>query len=96
MPYIKEHRRLKLWPFDDTGPDIPDTPGELNFVLTQLCIDYASSKGINYTVYNEIVGALECAKNEFYRRVIAPYEDGKKKENGDVYFDEKDKSSETE
>ena len=34
---------------------------------------------------NAIIGALECAKLELYRRVAAPYEDDKIIENGDVY-----------
>jgi len=34
---------------------------------------------------NAIIGALECAKLELYRRVAAPYEDDKIAENGDVY-----------
>jgi hypothetical protein len=33
----------------------------------------------------EAVGAIECCKLEFYRRVAAPYEDRKIKTNGDVY-----------
>ena len=31
------------------------------------------------------IGALEAAKLEFYRRVVAPYEDQKMLDNGDVY-----------
>ena len=34
---------------------------------------------------NELIGALECAKQELYRRVVAPYEEDKIEENGDVY-----------
>lgn len=30
-------------------------------------------------------GVLRCAQLEFYRRVLAPYEDKKRKQNGDVY-----------
>jgi hypothetical protein len=41
--------------------------------------------GKNYKHINEIIGVLECAKQEFYRRVAAPYEDTKIQENGDVY-----------
>lgn len=32
-----------------------------------------------------VIGALEFALSEFKRRVVAPYEDGKIAENGDVY-----------
>jgi hypothetical protein len=37
---------------------------------------------------NEIVGALECCKQEFIRRKLNPYEDKKIKENSDVYSTE--------
>lgn len=30
-------------------------------------------------------GVLRCAQLEFYRRVLVPYEDKKRKQNGDVY-----------
>ena len=33
---------------------------------------------------NEAVGALECAKLEFYRRLAGPCEDRKVAENGDL------------
>jgi len=34
---------------------------------------------------NEVIGVLECAKLELYRRVAAPYEERKRIENGEVY-----------
>ena len=39
----------------------------------------------NYADLNAAIGVLECAKMEFYRRVVAPYEDTKIKANGDVF-----------
>jgi hypothetical protein len=33
---------------------------------------------------NDIIGVLEAAKTEFYRRIIAPYEDIKIQDNGDM------------
>jgi hypothetical protein len=68
--------------FYDRRP--PDTPGELNFAITQLLLNYLDG-GMSYTAINEVIGVLECAKLELYRRVAAPYEDKKKEENGDVY-----------
>ena len=38
-----------------------------------------------YAVYNRAMGVFDCAAREFYRRVVAPYEDKKIMENGDVY-----------
>lgn len=39
---------------------------------------------INHPEFDAL-GALECCKLEFYRRVAAPYEDSKIISNGDVY-----------
>jgi len=39
----------------------------------------------NYADYNEVMGVLECVKQELYRRLIVPYENKKKEENGDVF-----------
>lgn len=84
MPYIKKETRYEL--FHENGSiEIPETPGELNFMITTLCTNYRDSKGLSYQTVNDIIGALEGAKLEFYRRVVAPYEDTKIIENGDVY-----------
>lgn len=80
MPYILKEDR----PLLDAG-STPLTPGELNYLLTMTCIKYLESRGESYQTYNNIIGALECAKLEMYRRSIAPYEDKKIQENGDVY-----------
>lgn len=65
-------------------------PGHLNYVITTLIKKaYAKAAELDgfqlcYNDYNEIVGMLECAKLEFYRRQISPYEDKKIEKNGDV------------
>jgi len=59
------------------------TAGELNYLFTRI-IDRQLDNA-NYARYNELIGALECCKLELYRRMIVPYEDKKKKDNGDVY-----------
>lgn len=81
MPYIKQERRQEM----DTDGGMANTPGELNYQLTLVCQDYVDNKQLSYQTINDIIGALEGAKLEFYRRVAAPYEDGKIKENGDIY-----------
>jgi hypothetical protein len=63
----------------------PADSGELNFQLTELIKNYLEYHGLKYRTISDIVSALEGAKLEFYRRVAAPYEDTKIKENGDVY-----------
>lgn len=69
----------------------PSSPGELNYALTRL-VNYwletggaSPGGGVNYRTISEVVGALECAKLEVYRRIAAPYENIKKASNGDVY-----------
>lgn len=81
MPYINESARRLL----AAGVNAPITPGELNYAITQLVVGFQQRRGLNYQTINDIVGALEGAKLEFYRRVATPYEDGKIQTNGDVY-----------
>jgi hypothetical protein len=81
MPYVDPETRSAL----DAGTP-PSSAGELNYVITRLVDDYlARQGGIRYARLNEVVGVLECAKLELYRRVAGPYEDGKLAESGDVY-----------
>lgn len=65
----------------------PTEPGELNYKITTDIISYLKWKydKVGYAQLNEVVGVLECAKQEFIRRMVNPYEDAKIKENGDVY-----------
>ena len=81
MPYVKQEDRKLL----DQGAK-PNSAGELNYMITRLLDDYISRKGgVRYARLNEVVGVLECAKLEIYRRIAGPYEDEKIAENGDVY-----------
>lgn len=85
MPYIKPERRDRIDPtLSDREP--PATVGELNFAITRLVDQFiADSGGPSYGAINDVVGVLECAKLEVYRRVAVPYEDDKIRTNGDVY-----------
>lgn len=86
MPYIKQERREEFKQIGASGHNPPtEKAGELNYEITLKCLKYLDMHGKNYMVINDIVGALECAKLEFYRRLAAPYEDTKIAENGDVY-----------
>jgi len=86
MPYIKKSDRAAL---DDAVAALAQAlprdkfAGQLNYAISKLCASLIEPK--SYARLNEIIGALECAKLELYRRVAAPYEDAKAKENGDVY-----------
>ena len=86
MPYIDQKRRapLLLSTVDTVGLKC-ETAGELNFVLTSICLAALRRHGKSYATLNSIRGALHDVHDEFYRRLVAPYEDQKKEENGDVY-----------
>lgn len=80
MPYITSLSKDKL--LDHL---YPETAGELNFVLTTMCRRYFIKSKQNYEALNAVIGALECCKQEYYRRVCVPYEESKIKENGDCF-----------
>ena len=81
MPYILSKSREL---FNDPAHK-PQTPGELNYVLSQQIRSYLAMRGLSYNCVNDIVGVLECLKMEFYRKLAGPYEDKKEIENGTVW-----------
>ena len=86
MPYIKQERREEFAEIGSSGKHPPmDVAGELNYEITLKALRFLNQHGTSYATINNIIGALECAKLEFYRRLAAPYEDTKIQENGDVY-----------
>lgn len=82
MPYIHQEARHTL----NVRTDRPiASQGELNYAISQLIRNY--TKGvITYALINDVLGALEGAKLEFYRTQAVPYEDEKRKTNGEVYL----------
>ncbi len=88
MPYITRERRAF---YDEriealSGAVTEAAPaGDLNYIITRLLVDWLEKRGLSYAALADVVTVLETAKLEFYRRVGAPYEDGKIAENGDVY-----------
>ena len=81
MPYLKQFHRTLL---DD--PAVKAVKGgELNYKVSKLVNDFIAMRGLSYAVINEVIGALECAKLEAYRRIAGPYEDLKVAENGEVF-----------
>ncbi len=94
MPYIKQNDREY---FDNSVNDIVSSlnstqdndkiAGMLNYVISRICKDLCDPQcggERRYARMNMIVGALESAKTEFNRRVVAPYEDEKISSEGDI------------
>ena len=85
MPYIKQKDRKKLDAKIDAlaaAVDPGHRAGELNYIFNRLVLALQGEG--KYKDVNELMGALECAKLEFYRRKIAPFENKKASENGDL------------
>ena len=87
MPYIKADQR----------PDLDEKVSALVAAIEQLpenqrdgAFNYATTRALkqlyplSYFNLNRAMGVLSCIQTEFYRRVVAPYEDTKITENGDV------------
>ena len=90
MPYIKQDTRDKLdKAIADliravdiaTDADKKDLDGNLNYCFFKICKALYPRK---YHWYNRMIGMMECCKLELSRRLVAPYEDEKIIENGDV------------
>ena len=88
MPYIKKDRRkelnekMKVLLFDT--PNLSE--GELNYIISNLLnIWTCHNSQLNYSKCNSAIGILECAKLEFYNKLVTPYENLKIAENGPLY-----------
>lgn len=84
MPYIPQGTRKWLDQYIPHFSEVPnDFDGCINYIITRIIND-AYGYG-SYSRMNRGLGVLEAVKQEFYRRRVAPFEDEKKKINGDVY-----------
>jgi hypothetical protein len=93
MPYINEHARKR---YDATidkiveemllskGVDERDVAGELNYVISSITVRYIRKVGERYFRWNFLIGVLDCAKMELYRRFVGEYENQAILKNGDI------------
>jgi len=86
MPYIKQEQREGLDSNIETLAYKIRDVGELNYVISSLAGRIAKRQPrFNYAMLSSIRAEITDAADEFYRRVMAPYEDNKRQQNGDVY-----------
>jgi hypothetical protein len=83
MPYIDIENRKNFTQAFELGKQAT-SEGELNYILTQVCRGYLKREKVRYNFLNQIIGALECCKLEFYRRIVSDYENFKIAAHGDV------------
>ena len=93
MPYIPQEYRPA---YDTLIAELAETlvqqppdrrKGHANYVITQIMrkawgVDCAENE--SYSNYADIIGTLECAKQELYRRWVADYEDKAIAKHGDL------------
>jgi len=94
VPYIAIERRQQLDAAIDhlaeqikqlPHQDLRDLDGDVNYSVTKLILAvFDLAQAPKYSKFNSAVGALECIKQELYRRFTAPYEDQKMRDNGDI------------
>ena len=93
MPYIPRQDRTPYDPLIAQLAELlaahpPDRrKGHANYVITQVLrkawgVDVPD--GESYANYADVIGTLECAKQELYRRWVAAYEDKAIARHGDM------------
>lgn len=89
MPYIRPEERKRVdGPMQALADTLRDMDaGAQNYAITRLLLSWVRARGISYSHLADVVKVLETAKLEFYRRALAPYEDRKLEEHGDLYDD---------
>lgn len=84
MPYIKKINRSKFNAYLDRIVNNVTEPGELTYVIYKLMSEVATKNGICYDSLSRAKASGQDAVDEYYRRAVAPYEDKKLEENGDI------------
>ena len=89
MPYISAENRPKFDRFLDLLHATREgmlikSPGELNYVITQICLLYLNNSPLTYHKLCEIEGVLSHVSKELYSRVGEMYEAMKIDDNGDL------------
>ena len=91
MPYISSELRAKFDPCIDHLQDMLDDQswdGELNYIISRL-VAGRFSRVTRYQTIARVCGVLSNVKDEFYRRLAAPYENMALLQSGDLpEFDE--------
>jgi len=85
MPYIDNENRAYMLNLLTEMHECPaESAGELQFMIAILIREFMANTEWRYQDMNNVMGALAGAQQEFYRRVVAPYEDECILRNGDI------------
>ncbi len=82
MPYIKQSERPRCdLVIEQMQESDIKANGDLNYILFKYCKENIQP---SYNNYKNYIGELQETVAEIRRRLLAPYEDAKIEENGDV------------
>lgn len=84
MPYITQDRRAEFDAHLEALAEKVAGQGEMNYCIYKLATLVIERIGESYDKLSMCSSAMEHAKLEWYRQRLAPYEDVKIKENGDI------------
>jgi len=91
LPYLKYNDKEKVT--DNGGLELKnyysklsaqDFAGNLNYLNFWLIKNWIKENGKKYWIFALFVGTLVCCVLEVYRKLVAPYEEEKIKDSGDV------------
>ena len=89
MPYTVQERRQPytsaLHQIEKRMQQQEANIGDFTYLITAIAVIFTKMKTLGFRTFCMVIGAFMCAAFEYYRRVMVEYEDGKRKENGDVY-----------
>lgn len=80
MPYITPDRKDRI----DISVGPVENVGDLTYVLYFIARSYGAAADQSYARHAEVIAGLDNAKEEYRRRYLNPYEDQKRRDNGDV------------
>ncbi len=91
MPYVdqKTKDRLPSYPQGARPTELPHSCGQLTYLITNQIIAYLESarqsRGVSFENLGVVEGALGKALTDFNERIVKPYEEKKREQNGDVW-----------
>lgn len=85
MPYIEPSRRKKMDNEIEYLSTFTECGGDLNYIFARLVTLFVAERGKNYSTLSEAKAALTDCADEFYAVVMRPYEEAKRRTNGDVW-----------
>ena len=90
MPYLDINSKDRI----DTQADLlykdlnsmppEELAGVLNYLNFKIVKNWITKNGKKYWIFALLIGTLICCILEIYRKLVAPYEEIKEKENGEI------------